>query len=124
MIFTGIVNNAKEYMDAMDIFLLPSLYEGLPCVCVEAQANGLPSFLSENITGEVALTDSVHFLEISKASFWADAIKEMLKSSQLRKQREKRDCIGLNQYDIVVQAKKLEEKYLSYGNSSNINVNV
>ena len=62
-------------------------------------------------------------LEISKASFWADAIKEMLKSSQLRKQREKRDCIGLNQYDIVVQAKKLEGDYGFVGdiNPSDIN---
>lgn len=124
VIFTGVVSNVKEYMDAMDIFLLPSLYEGLPCVCVEAQANGLPCILSETITDEVAFTDDISFLGISDEEIWAEKIMEMIQSHQLVKQREKDGCMRMNQYSIEVQAKKLEEKYLSYGNSSDTNVNV
>ena len=124
VVFTGVVNNVKEYMDAMDIFLLPSLYEGLPCVCVEAQTNGLPCVLSEKITSEVSLTDTVYFLGILDETAWAEKIVEIFNMSQLRKLREKSCFIGLEQYDITIQAKILEERYLSYGNSTDIDVNL
>lgn len=124
VIFVGVVNNAKEYMDAMDLFILPSLYEGLPCVCIEAQANGLPCLISENITREVALSDSVKFLGITDAGEWIDAILQMYDIQRLRQKREGDGCPDLNDYDIIAQAKILEERYLSYGYSSNINVDL
>lgn len=124
VIFAGVVSNVKEYMDAMDIFLLPSLYEGLPCVCVEAQANGLPCILSGNITKEVALNNAVHFLEIMNADEWADMVLKVYANKQSDIQRKSRNNDGLELYDITIQAKILEEKYRSYGNSSGINVNI
>ena len=124
VIFTGIVNNVKEYMDAMDIFLLPSLYEGLPCVCVEAQANGLPCILSLNITREVELTDSIRFMNIEDPAVWADMVMKMFDSGEVREKRHNNRKVTLSNYDIVVQGKNLEERYLSYGNSTGINVNL
>lgn len=113
VIFVGVVDNAKEYMDAMDLFILPSLYEGLPCVCIEAQANGLPCLVSENITREVAVSDLMKFLGITDATEWIDGIlKHNIK--QLRQKRENGGCIDLKSYDITAQAKILEERYLSY----------
>ncbi len=48
--FTGAVSNVAQYMSAMDVFLMPSQWEGLPVVLVEAQANGLPCIISDVIT--------------------------------------------------------------------------
>lgn len=124
VIFAGVVSNAKEYMDAMDIFVLPSLYEGLPCVCVEAQANGLPCLISSNVTKEVELSDKVRFLEIKDPDQWVNAILEMSKLKRIEKNLEETGCFRLHEYDIISQAKNLEEKYLSYGSSSDLNVNL
>lgn len=116
LIFAGVVSNPKEYMDAMDLFLLPSLYEGLPCVCVEAQANGLPCLISANVTKEVELSDYVQFLDISDADQWCRKIIEWSNIRKLEVFRGNYDCSKLMEYDIIVQAKILEEKYLSYKN--------
>lgn len=124
LIFAGVVSNPKEYMDAMDLFLLPSLYEGLPCVCVEAQANGLPCLISANVTKEVELSDYVQFLDISDADQWCQKIIEWSNIRKLEAFRGNYDCSKLMEYDIIVQAKILEEKYLAYGNSSDTHVNL
>ena len=59
----------------MDIFVLPSWYEGLPVVSVEAQANGLPCLFSSQITDESKLTDTARFIELfAGAKKWAAAI--------------------------------------------------
>ncbi len=122
VIFVGVVSNPKEFMDAMDVFVLPSLYEGLPCVCIEAQANGLPCLVSSAVTEEIRLSESVQFLDISDVSCWCAAISEWLDAAKRREQRKEYSCSGLRDYDIIVQSKILEERYLSYGNGSDPNV--
>lgn len=74
--FTGITDNTAAYMQAMDVFVLPSRYEGLPVVCVEAQAAGLECVLSSEITREVDLTGRVKFLNIGgdDTEVWADVV--------------------------------------------------
>ena len=47
VLFEGVQDNVNEYMQAMDVFVLPSMYEGLPVVCVEAQAAGLSCVVSK-----------------------------------------------------------------------------
>ena len=123
VIFIGVTRNAKEYMDAMDIFVLPSLYEGLPCVCVEAQTNKLPCLVSDSVTREAALNDKMHFLKIDNESEWVEKILEY-DIQKIRIQREDDASVELKDYDIVLQAKILEERYLAYENSSGINVNI
>ena len=71
----GIRTDVAQIMQASDVFLLPSLYEGLPIVAIEAQAAGLPCVLSENITREVNITGNVQFLSLdSSNTIWAEEI--------------------------------------------------
>ena len=76
VIFAGFKNNANEYMSAMDVFLMPSLYEGLPVVGVEAQASGLPCFMSKDvITDEVKINENLKFIDLNNSSKeWAEDI--------------------------------------------------
>ena len=73
VLFIGTVTNTCDYISAMDIFILPSLFEGLPLVAVEAQASGLPVLLSEKITREVSVTDKVVFLPLQK-ELWVEEV--------------------------------------------------
>lgn len=72
VIFTGRVNNVNEFYSAMDAFILPSRFEGMPISGIEAQINGLDCYFSNSITTEVSISDHAHFLDINiDASIWA-----------------------------------------------------
>ena len=79
IIFVGNVNNVHDYMQAFDVFALPSRFEGLPIVGVEAQASGLPCVFSIAVTDETMLTDKVKFLPVNETSVsvWVDSILEL-----------------------------------------------
>lgn len=73
--FLGNCKKVPELMQSLDVFLMPSLWEGLPVVLVEAQAAGLPCYCSENIPQEANLTDNVKFLSLeTDFSEWAKEI--------------------------------------------------
>ncbi len=73
--FMGNQKQPEDYYQAMDMFLLPSFFEGLPGVLVEAQAAGLKCFVSDTITKEAEATDLVTYLSIEKQpSEWAKRI--------------------------------------------------
>ena len=75
MQFLGIRDDVPSLLQAMDAFLLPSLFEGLPVSAIEAQVAGLKTFLSDRITDEVKLTDDCVFLDIeNNGEAWANAI--------------------------------------------------
>ena len=71
VIFYGLSSNTSELFQAMDVFLLPSHFEGLPIVGVEAQAAGLPVIFSDQITSEAKMTNNVSFLPIDETSLSA-----------------------------------------------------
>ena len=82
--FLGQRTDVNELMMGMDAFFLPSLFEGFPIVSVEAQASGLPTFMSDRISKEVEITDLVHWLPIDKGpKCWLQA----LESSSVPKNR-------------------------------------
>lgn len=81
--FMGIRNNVNELMQVMDIFVLPSLFEGLPVVGIEAQASGLPCIFSSAITKQADLTGDVSFIDISdNIEEWKDKIFELSKKNR------------------------------------------
>lgn len=75
--FMGNCRDTERYYQAMDLFLLPSFFEGLPGVLVEAQAAGLRCFVSDTVTREAKATDLVTYLSIEQpAQDWAKEILE------------------------------------------------
>ncbi len=100
-------NNINEILNMFDIFILPSLYEGLPFVAIEAQANNLPCIFSEGVTKETKINSNVCFTKLD-VDIWIKKLQEYL-----GKQR-KIDLDNLKKmgYDIKVEAKKLERRYI------------
>lgn len=107
--FLGNRKDAERYYQAMDVFLLPSFFEGLPGVLVEAQAAGLPCIVSDTVTDEAQATDLVTYLSIETApEVWAE---EILK----RADGVRRDTAGeLKEagFDVRSQAEEYRRFYL------------
>ena len=77
VILTGMVANVNEWYNAIDVLIVPSLFEGFPMTLVEGQTNGLKAIISDTITKQVAVTDLVKFKSLDKDSKeWADSITE------------------------------------------------
>lgn len=113
----GNVGNANEWYQAFDLFILPSHWEGLPVVGVEAQAAGLPCLFSSSITSEIKMTDKAQFLDLqSGAKHWAEISVSLL--NQIPVRDNMREAIASKGYDIHVEAKKLEELYLRIYNNA------
>ena len=71
---TGNVRNMPDYLNAMDVFAFPSLYEGMPLSIIEVQSNGLPCVISDKVPKDVFLTDLLRPLPLDDQSAWVDAI--------------------------------------------------
>ena len=97
----------KQFYNAFDAFLLPSLYEGLPMVGVESQATGLPVFFSENITKEAGIAELGHYISLKKpADEWADVIIEETKKSIPNRRGREDDLIKCG-FDSVTESNRL-----------------
>lgn len=79
IIFAGIRSDVPDLLSAMDVFVFPSFYEGMPNTIIEAQATGLPCVIADTITEEAGVTDCVHFMSLSdSAKVWADKVLSLL----------------------------------------------
>lgn len=111
VIFYGKNNSVNEIMQAFDVFLFPSLYEGVPLTIVEAQASGLKCFISDKVPRECILTENVEILNLSDSAVkWAHDINKY-KDGYIR--RNTIEEIRDSGYDIKNNAKKLEEFYFN-----------
>lgn len=75
--FVGAQKDIVSYLSGMDVFLLPSLFEGLPMVALEAQANGLECILADTITEEVALSEKVQFCSLKDKKGWLETLNDI-----------------------------------------------
>lgn len=113
--FTGNINNVNEYLNAIDLIVMPSLFEGLPLSLIEQQANGLQCVVSDTVTKEVDKTGNLLFLQLSlTAKEWANKIVSF-HDKLSRDERSKRaiESICKSGYSIQVEAGKLENYYNS-----------
>lgn len=113
VLFVGRRGDVERMYQAMDIFVMPSKWEGLPVVMVEAQASGLPVLVSDCVTKEAKCTEKTYFKSLDDGAYsWSQKICDIKnmdfnrKESVTRQMREKG-------FDIVIEAGKLKEIYMS-----------
>ena len=102
--FTGVRQDIPQLLSAFDVFLFPSLYEGMPNTVIEAQATGLPCIISDTITREADITGLVSYLQLGNEKQWVNSLlcRTPLGSSERRDATAKIREAG---YDIHEAAK-------------------
>lgn len=113
VIFTGVQQDTVPFYQAMDLFLLPSLSEGLPLVMVEAQASGLPCVISDRVSEDCILTEDLVTVCSLQASpeEWARHILSRIPTPRQDRSAE----LAAKGFDITQTAKWLERFYVSKG---------
>ncbi len=111
VIFYGAATQVHELLQAINVFVFPSLYEGFGIVALEAQAAGIPLIMSDTIPQEVAITTLCTVLSLKQsASFWADKILER----KTFKKEANNEQLAQSGFDIDISAKLLEKLYEKY----------
>ena len=113
VLFLGVRKDIPELFSAFDIFALPSRFEGLPLVLVEAQAAGIKSLVSDNVTKEIRITNRLHYLPLD-CNLWADEIYKIFRVKYLgtKNRIDYGKKLYKSKYDIDLQVKKLISLYM------------
>lgn len=111
VIFTGVRDDVNKLLQAMDAFILPSHFEGLPVVLIEAQAAGVHCYCSDVITKEVNICDLCTFLPNTNYKLWAYKILEDTLEKTVMFEKVKNAG-----YDIHSCANKLQNFYIDVNN--------
>ncbi|MBP1564498.1 MAG: glycosyltransferase [Oscillospiraceae bacterium] len=107
--FLGIRQDIPNFLQGMDLFLMPSLYEGLPIAAIEAQAASLPLLISDTVDSDVKILDSTEFENLnSSAEDWAIHCLELVEKNERKDVSEK---IYQSGYDLKKTALALTKLY-------------
>lgn len=109
VIFAGVRSDVADLLQTMDVFVFPSNYEGLPVTVIEAQAAGLPCFISDKVSIECKKTDLVQQIPLSVG---ADTWAEVILKAQGTERRDTSEEIKRAGFDIQENAKRLQQFYL------------
>ena len=110
--FLGAINNVNEYLMMADIMIMPSLFEGLPLVCIEAQATGLPIVASSAVPDEALFAENVERCMSWKISDWENSINRVIKMKVDRIYANK--LCYKNNFDIDTESIKLQNIYSEF----------
>lgn len=111
--FLGLRKDIPALMNAMDVFVLPSFFEGLPVVGVEAQATGLSVITSTAVARELPLKDLAQFISLeSSPEIWANAILKTVDESRLHRRNTTQEIAEAG-YEIKAAARAFEQFYLA-----------
>ncbi|MCH5342474.1 MAG: glycosyltransferase [Acetatifactor sp.] len=113
VIFAGMQKNTYEYLSALDCFLFPSLWEGMPLALLEAQASGVKCVISDTIDKDVAICKDViiHSLD-DPDDKWADDVLLAMHYDRADACKRNKVAIQSNNYDVHLNANKLREMYI------------
>ena len=107
--FMGMVRDCSPYYQAMDAFVMPSIYEALPLTGIEAQCAGLPCLFSETVSAETGLSKRAEFLPIGSGNehLWVEKLMEIQ-----RQNFERHDLPeSAKRFDAGINAKKMAARY-------------
>ncbi|MBR2603796.1 MAG: glycosyltransferase [Bacilli bacterium] len=111
VIFTGVINNVHEVLNAMDVFLFPSMFEGFGIVALEAQVNGLPTVISEYVPKMVKVSKEVYQLPLDMNK-WMKKTKELAKlertKANLNEDAYQYDNSNIEQFKYIIGDDKNE----------------
>ncbi len=106
--FLGKRNDVNKLLQAMDVFVLPSFFEGFPVVITEAIASDLPCIISDTVTKMVAFSDKVKMLNINgEIEDWSNSILQYMNNPR----RDNYELIVKSNFDISTEAIKLQKFY-------------
>lgn len=107
--FMGVVDNIYDYLNAMDVFIFPSRFEGLGIALVEAQASGLPCVISNVIPQEAVLSRRVKKIDLAETpKKWAEVCVKSLDNIDRRKENS---LVAGKGFDIGLETQKIAEIY-------------
>lgn len=118
--FLGNRFDVDALYNAMDVFLFPSLFEGLGIVGVEAQSTGIPTVCTDTLPEEISVSPLIYRVSLSETpEYWAEKIIEA--DRNLYKHKDMSSYVQAANYDIIDLVKKLERYYLKkYDQAANV----
>lgn len=117
VIFTGVRSDIPALLSAMDVFVFPSFYEGMPNTVIEAQATGLPCLIADTITKEANVTGLVRYMPLKVPEEWAKEALNMISDTRMQTKK----IMIENGYDIESVSKEFVR--LVFGESEEITEN-
>lgn len=109
VLFLGSRNDVSDLLQAFDVFAMPSLWEGLSVATIEAQASGLPTLVSKNVSSNTKITNQLFFVPL-QSEVWVKKIREIKKNNQDRPNNS--EIINKAGYDMQVSSQIIRNMYM------------